>query len=159
MAQFPDWLIPCQEPFALSIIQDTPQLLVEVSADFLFGFCHYLKHNEKLWFDQLACITAKDSSEKMELVYSFYSFIHHRSFNAKVVLSKPVLPDLPVVASVSELWPTANWHEREAFDLLGIRFLNHPDLRRILLPADWQGYPLRKDYQHADKYHGVEVKY
>jgi NADH-quinone oxidoreductase subunit C len=52
----------------------------------------------------------------------------------------------PVVDSVTSLWPTANWHEREAYDLMGIRFQDHPDLRRILLPADWQGHPLRKDY-------------
>ena len=66
---------------------------------------------------------------------------------------------LPQVPSVSSIWKTADWHEREAFDLVGIEFTNHPDLRRILLPSDWEGYPLRKDYKEQEEYHGIKVKY
>ncbi|MEM6735999.1 MAG: NADH-quinone oxidoreductase subunit C, partial [Bacteroidota bacterium] len=61
--------------------------------------------------------------------------------------------------SVSGIWRGANWHEREVYDLLGIKFKNHPDLRRILLPEDWEGYPLRKDYQEQELYHEIKVKY
>ncbi len=63
--------------------------------------------------------------------------------------------DHPAIPSVAHLWPTADWHEREAFDLMGIRFEGHPDLTRILLPHDWEGYPLRKDYEYPLEYHGI----
>ena len=61
----------------------------------------------------------------------------------------------PVIPSVADIWPTADWHEREAYDLMGIRFSNHPDLRRILCPDDWEGHPLRKDYEFPLEYHGI----
>jgi len=64
-----------------------------------------------------------------------------------------------VVQTVSDIWHTAEWHEREAYDLFGMRFENHPDPRRILLPDDWQGHPLLKDYQVQEFYHGIKVRY
>ena len=78
----------------------------------------------------------------------------------KVVFDR-ALPNeaAPQVPTVSHIWKTADWHEREAFDLMGIQFSNHPDLRRILLPEDWEGHPLRQDYQAQEYYHGIQVKY
>ena len=67
--------------------------------------------------------------------------------------------ELPEVPTVSTIWRTADWHEREAYDLMGIRFTGHPDLRRLFLPEDWQGHPLRKEYNEQEEYHGVKVRY
>ncbi len=73
--------------------------------------------------------------------------------------STPESAGLPTIPSIAKIWPTANWHEREAFDLVGIFFEGHPDLRRILMPEDWQGHPLRKDYENPEFYHGIKTAY
>lgn len=91
----------------------------------------------------------------MEVIYHLYSIPHDESLAIKVVLDRQA----PIVESVVDIWATANWLERETYDLLGIRFSNHPDMRRILLPNDWEGHPLRKDYEAQEAYHGLTVKY
>lgn len=125
-----------------------PVLTVERSD--LFNTCKVLKENEKLEFDYLMCISGVDYKEYFEVVYHFYSMKYGHKLTLKVKIDRMN----PEVDSVTSIWKTADWYEREAFDLLGIRFLNHPDLRRILLPADWgEVYPLRKDYEHKpDQY-------
>lgn len=80
-------------------------------------------------------------------------------WNHKIVLKVNVTADDPHCASVEGVWRTADWHEREAYDMFGIIFDGHPDLRRILMPDDWEGFPLRKDFQVPEFYHGMKVPY
>jgi NADH-quinone oxidoreductase subunit C len=113
-------------------------------------------------FDHLACITGIDNGAAeatMEVLYHLYSIPKATSLTLKVKVPRhqPEKP-LPSVPTLSHIWRTADWHEREAYDLLGIHFEGHLDLRRILLPADWQGFPLRKDYEQQEIYHGISVK-
>jgi len=98
---------------------------------------------EDLGFDYLMSLSAVDYQDKFAIVYHLYSFKSKNKISLKVFLAK----ERPIIKSLSKIWPAANWHEREAYDLMGIDFVWHPDLRRILLPPDWVGYPLRKDYQ------------
>jgi len=96
-----------------------------------------------------------DRLDRFEVVYHLASLSHgHR-----IVLKAIVPRDDPHIASVAAIYPTANWHERETYDLMGIVFDGHPDLRRILLPDDWEGHPLRKDYVFPESYHGISNKY
>ena len=128
----------------------------------LIEVCELLHEYPNLFFDSLSCITAIDngqnSESRFEVIYHLYSLLNEELFILKVFadINAEGHPTLP---SVSSIWKTADWHEREAFDLMGIRFDNHPDLRRILLPADWIGHPLRKDYETQETYHGIKVKY
>jgi NADH:ubiquinone oxidoreductase subunit C len=93
-------------------------------------------------FDRLGMVTAVDRVETFTVVYR----LHSRSLSAAIFLKTQVPRDQPQVRSVCELWPAANWQEREVFDLFGIEFLGHPDLRRIMMPYDYVGHPLRRDF-------------
>lgn len=111
-----------------------------------------LKHDPALAFDMLMCVSGVDEPpDHLECSYFFYSHPHRHRIAIKIRVSK----EDPVIPSAAGVWSHANWMEREAFDLLGIVFQNHPDLRRILLPEDWVGYPLRKDYQEPEEYQGI----
>lgn len=96
-----------------------------------------------LGFDFLGMVTAVDRDEVFELVYRLQS----REMGAGMFIKCHVPRENPVTASLSDLWPAAIWQEREVYDMFGITFSGHPDMRRILLPPDWVGYPLRKDYK------------
>jgi NADH-quinone oxidoreductase subunit C len=129
-----------------------------VPAESIVIVCKTLLENSSTYFDMLSCLTGIDNgveANTMEVVYNLYSIPFNHHLTLKVVLPR----DNPEVNTVSHIWKTADWHEREAYDLLGLKFINHPDLRRILLPADWEGYPLRKDYKHQEYYRGVKVEY
>ncbi len=104
--------------------------------------CGYLKHEEQ--FNFIADLTAVDypkREKRFEVIYQLYSFPRNERLRVKASIGENEAID-----SVTGVWQAANWLEREVFDMFGIRFAGHPDLRRILLPDDWQGYPLRKDY-------------
>ncbi len=111
-----------------------------VDCDRLHGAARDL---QSLGFDRLGMMTAVDRGETFEMVYRLTS----RSMSAGIFLKCHVPRENPVTHSLCDLWPAANWQERETYDMFGIEFQGHPDMRRILLPAEWEGYPLRKDYE------------
>lgn len=139
-----------------------PQPFLVVQATAIAEVCQFLRDDERLFFDFLACMTGIDNGPQartMEIVYNLTSIPYEHNLMLKVTLPRNAEGEpLPVVPTVSSIWRTADWHEREIYDLIGIQFANHPDLRRILLPTDWQGHPLRKDYRDMETYHGIKVK-
>jgi NADH-quinone oxidoreductase subunit C len=143
---------------------------VLVAPEDLLEVCGFLKNEPQLKFEILNCISGVDYLEPdpkkapkagfephVEVVYHLSSFTHRHRFVVKVVLPrwKDNTGELPEVPSVTGLWPAADWHEREVYDLSGVWFTGHPDLRRILLAEDWEGHPLRKDYEFPLEYHGI----
>ncbi len=133
-------------PFAVV----APDAILEVAA-----FC---KAEPELLLHNLMCLSAvdfpKETPPRIEVVYHLFSYEQRHSFALKVFLPR----ENPEVQSVELVWSVANWHEREAFDMFGVRFLGHSDLRRILLPDDWEGFPLRKDWVDPEFYNGMRVK-
>jgi len=144
---------------------------IAVTPDGLVDVCRYLRDDAGLRFNMLSCITCVDyfyADEKkaakapwephLEVVYHLWSVPNKQSLVIKVMLPRwkdGQEGELPEVPSVVEVWRTADWHERETYDLSGIHFTGHPDLKRILCPEDWVGYPLRKDYEMPLEYHGI----
>lgn len=151
------------ESTILQVNEEAPQPYLVINPEKLFSLCKVLHTHESFYFDFLSCITGVDNGIKektMEVIYHLYSIPYDAHLVLKVVIPRNQISEPnPQISSVCSIWHTANWHERETYDLLGIEFIGHPDLRRILLPADWEGHPLRKDYQHQEKYHGIKVAY
>jgi NADH-quinone oxidoreductase subunit C len=137
----------------------------------LVEVCRFLRDDARLKFEFLHCISGVDYLEPdakkalkagfephTEVVYHLQSFTHRHRLVVKLILPrwKDNTPgEVPHVPSVTALWKVADWHEREVYDLSGIWFDGHPDLRRILLAEDWVGHPLRKDYEFPLEYHGI----
>ena len=117
----------------------------------------YLHDDPELQLDLLMCLSGVDYGPEKTLGVVYH--LASTSKRHKITLKVEVPRQQGVVPTVSDIWRTAEWHEREAFDLYGMRFEHHPDLRRILLPDDWEGYPLLKDYQVQEFYHGIRVPY
>ena len=115
--------------------------------------CEHLRTDPDLQFDYLECITGIDypDTQKIHVVYHIYSYKKKH----RVVLKAFLEREDPAMPTLVNVWSAANWQERECFDLLGVLFEGHPDLRRLLLPDDWEGHPLRKDYEEKDEYHGI----
>ena len=122
-----------------------PGAILEVS--------RFLRFDERLLMDHLETLAGVDYKDRIEVVYVLYSMAHRHRFTLKVKLPR----EGPKVHTVESCWSVANWHEREAYDLLGVVFEGHSDLRRILLPDDWEGHPLRKDYKTPATYRDMPV--
>ncbi len=141
-----------EEKFAGQVLGTTThagQVGVMVKKDRIKDICQFLRDDPGLRMDHLADLTAVDYSKypgdagpRFEVVYNLISTVYRHRIRIKVRVPE----EDARIDTVSSVWQTANWHERETFDLMGIRFDDHPDLRRILLPEDWEGHPLRKEY-------------
>jgi NADH-quinone oxidoreductase subunit C len=145
LAQFGDAVGPLSEPKV--------DAFCVVKADKLVEICRFLKRTPGLEMDFCEDVGGVDYPKRnvIEVVYHLLSYNHRHAFVLKVEAARAD----PVVPSVEGVWKSANWMEREVYDLLGVTFTGHPDLRRLMLPDDWVGHPLRKDYEEAGGYHGV----
>ena len=106
-------------------------------------------------FESLMCETASDRKESIVIVYHLFSTPHREKLSVRTDLPG----EDPAIETVERIWKAATWYEREIFDLFGVVFQGHSDLFRILLPPDWEGHPLRKDYEAAPEYHGVNIEW
>ncbi len=160
--------------FGPAILRAEPAAIdpwIEVAGGSLAEIGLFLRDEPALRFNMLHCISGVDYFEPdakkaaavkwqphLEVHYHVSSLVYKHRLVLLVTLPRwqddvpGRLPDLPTLSSV---WKTANWHEREVFDLMGVNFVGHPDLTRILLPQDWIGHPLRKDYRPPHEYHGI----
>lgn len=142
---------------------------IEVAAERIAEVARFLHDDEALQFDALNDLCGVDCLETdpkkktpvephVEVVYHLYSYTHKHWLKVKVRLPRwkdDAAGKIPEIDSVAGIWSIADWHEREAYDLVGIHFRGHPNLKRILCPEDWVGHPLRKDYEFPLEYHGV----
>jgi NADH-quinone oxidoreductase subunit C len=122
---------------------DRNELTLEIAPVKIASVCGFLKYDQA--FVRLSTVTAVDrfpAEPRFEVVYHLHSIEH----NERIRLKCRLAAENPVIESVTSVWRGADWYEREVFDLFGISFSNHPDLRRIMMPDDWEGHPLRKDY-------------
>ena len=146
-SRFGDAISPLESGFDPAI-RVAPGTIVEV--------CEYLKKDPASAFDCCSNVSGVDYPKRneIEVVYHLFSYPKRHALVLKVGVPR----DNPAMPSVSRVWATAIWQEREVFDLLGVVFEGHPDLRRILLPEDWVGHPLRKDFVEPTEYHGISTK-
>jgi len=129
----------------LSIEEFRGDVTVTLKREALLRICDFLRDDPEYSFRFLVDVTAVDYNDKTPRFVMVYHLLSHE-LNQRLRLKVPLEGEEPEIETVTTVWPTANWHEREVYDLFGISFLNHPDLRRILLPDSWDCHPLRKDY-------------
>jgi len=132
---------------------DGPNAAMVVDAARLVDVATACRADAELALDCLSNLSGVDYPKDghIQIVYHLFSYRHRHGIVLKVNATR----DNPVVPSLAAVWSHANWQEREVFDLLGVRFAGHPDLRRILMPEDWPGHPLRKDFVEPAEYHGI----
>lgn len=136
--KFPDEVVEVVEFRGDTTVEVKPSLIVDIMTA--------LKDGHDTGFKYLSMIAGMDyspASPRFGVVYNLYRHKHHDRITLKARLADDLAP---AIDSVAKVWSTANWHEREIYDMMGIRFNGHPDMRRILMPADWVGHPQRKDY-------------
>ena len=128
---------------------------IELKPDQWLEIATYLKNDPGLSFDQLECVTGIDTGEDgpLQSRYNLHSMEHRHKIEVVISLDR----NNPKVASIEQVWRVGDWFERETYDMFGIIYEGHRDLRRILCPEDWEGWPLRKDYETQETYHCIVV--
>ena len=144
--------IESKAPGQLSTIEGKEALLVP--AENWAKISIFLKNESDLDFDYLMCISSYDKGDNKIYGVAYNLFSTTKNHYLEVRIETEECKSIP---SVVNLWKTANWHEREAYDMMGIQFEGHPELKRILLSDDWEGHPLRKNFKEPDYYHGMPV--
>ncbi len=158
----------------VEIDTETPvDKIITVDAKKVHEIGKFLRDDPEMKFDALMSLSGVDDANGEKVTneedgtfeykggtLSVYYHLHSIKLKHKVTLKVSVPREEPEVESVESVWKTANWHEREAYDMFGIKFLHHPNLERILMPYDWPGgYPLRKDYKNPEYYHGMKIHF
>ncbi len=143
-----------QNTFGADVAVFKPELIdpaIEIQPEKILEVCRFLRDDGDLKFDFLRSLSGVDLNDAFEVVYHLYSYAKRHYLVVKTRMNR----EEPSVDSVAGVWPTANWHERETYDLFGIDFKGHPKLTRLFMPEDWVGYPMRKDYVNPTEYHGI----
>ena len=137
----------------LEIVDKQPNPFAVVEPAALVEICEHLKNDSETAFDCLSNESGVDYKDRIEVVYHLFSYKLRHQAVLKVKLPR----ENPSVPTLENIWNSANWMEREIYDLLGVTFEGHSDLRRILMPEDWEGHPLRKDFVEPLEYHGIST--
>ncbi len=144
-----------QQKFPDAIQCEINEEYIGIKPDYWLNVARWLKSDPAASFDSLQCVTGTDIGEsKLDSRYNLHSMKlgHLIEIRIEVPIENPKIP------SIEQIWRSGDWFERETYDMYGIKYEGHRDLRRMLLPEDWEGYPLRKDYQEQETYHGIIVK-
>jgi NADH-quinone oxidoreductase subunit C len=137
----------------LGLVEQPVDPSIRVAPEAILDVCRALHDGPELQFDVLECLSGLDAGAELGVAYHLFSL----ALRHKTVLQVRVPREKPEVPSVDGVWPGANWHEREAFDMLGIVFAGSRDLRRILTAPGWEGHPLRKDYKPPESFQGIPL--
>lgn len=139
---------------------------IGIAPTHLVEVCSFLRDHPSFYVDYLECLSGVDegpTANRIGVVYHLMSITRGHRLVLKCFVQRDSVggnpKGLPEIPSIARVWRAADWHEREAYDLVGIWFHGHPDLRRILMPEDWEGHPLRKDYVNPEYYHHIQTAY
>jgi NADH-quinone oxidoreductase subunit C len=156
----------------LELVSDVPtEPIISVEPLKINEVCEYLRDADNTQFDSLMNLSGVDDNNAEKVTnedetvttqggtLSIFYHLDSILLKHKIVIKISTDRDNPEVESVTPVWGAANWHEREAYDMYGFKFLNHPDMGRILMPYDWEGFPLRKDYENPEFYEGMKIPY
>ena len=143
-----------QQKFPDSLSDSLNEEFIGIKREKWIAIAEYIKSNSDIYIDSLQCITGIDLGDNiLQSRYNFHSMRHGTLIEIRISVTR----DSPNIPSIEKIWRIGDWFERETYDMYGIIYDGHRDLRRMLLPEDWEGYPLRKDYEEQETYHGIVV--